>query len=140
MDPKITYETIDKNRLARLPKYKLPPTYQLQRDPGNGCYGDPPGYPTYFTRSVYTQFGNTPPRSPQLMLLGRVVQAAHEDYETVVARLERLYLPLPIEHPRTRAWIQATYKHLQHCYRDPTDPKENQDLPRALLRTENLHR
>jgi hypothetical protein len=125
MNPKISYETIDIVRLRRLAHYNKPPTYELQSDPGNGCFLDPPGYPSYFTRSVYTQHGNNPWRGPQMVLLGRVVQTAREDHEKVSARLKRLYKPLPLDHPRTRAWVQELYKHLQHCYRDPADPKES---------------
>ena len=128
MNPKISYETIDQNRLARLPKYELPPTYQLQKDPGNGCFLDPPGYPSYFTRSVYTQYGNSPPRSAQMLLLGRVVQGPREDYEKVAARLKRLYLPLPIDHPRTRAWIEKLYGYFKNCYQDPAKGPKVADL------------
>jgi hypothetical protein len=48
------YSTINKDALNRLPIVKLPPTYRLQAGMGNGCFLDPPGYPTYFTQSVYT--------------------------------------------------------------------------------------
>lgn len=117
------YSTINIERLKRLRVYTLPPTYQLQRDCGNGCYGDPPGYPSYFTRSVYTQFGNSPPRSPQMVIRyeGRnyVVQDrdySHADYE---GELKALYLPLSLDHLRTRLWIIGTYRHLHNCYDDP---------------------
>lgn len=52
MKPSYDYNTIDKDKLARLPLYHKPSTYRLQSNPGNGCYLDPPGYPTYFTRAA----------------------------------------------------------------------------------------
>src|SRR5512139_2529311 len=59
------YDTIDTVRLTHLPQYKLPPTYQLNDGMGAGCAGDPPGYPPYFLRSVYTSHGNSPAKGPQ---------------------------------------------------------------------------
>jgi hypothetical protein len=46
--------TINRSRLESLPLAVLPPTYRLQAGCGNGCYLDPPGFPSYFTRHVYT--------------------------------------------------------------------------------------
>jgi len=125
------YSTINIARLRALPIYKLPPTYQLQDDPGNGCAGDPPGYPSYFTRSVYTQYGNYPPRGAQEVIANagtlRITRhgddwkkckgwdSEHAKYEE---RLRKLWKPLPLNHPRTRAWIAQLYKHFQHCYAD----------------------
>jgi len=111
--------TIDAGKLARLPLFVCPPSYHLQRDTGNGCAGDPPGYPTYFTRSVYTGRGNTPARGATLVILGRVVKTAEEDDETSRKRLAGLWKPLPLEHPRTRAWILSTFAHHRNCYHVP---------------------
>jgi len=114
-----------------LPIYKLPPTYHLQDDPGNGCAFDPPGYPSYFTRSVYTQYGNTPPRGAQevIAFAGSLRITRHSDdwkkckgwdseHAKYEERLRKLWKPLPLDHPRTRAWIAQLYKHFQHCYAD----------------------
>ena len=127
MKPSYDYSTIDTDRLARLPLYKKPPTYDLQRDPGNGCYLDPPGYPTYFTRSVYTQHGNSPARGPQLILLGRVVDPGTGGFD-LADRLKKLYKPLPIDHPRVVAWITALYRYFHNCYRNPCAGGENEML------------
>jgi hypothetical protein len=127
---KPTYETINMVALKRLPVLKLAPTYYLQKDPGNGCAGDPPGYPTYFTRSVYTQYGNSPGRGPQLVLLGHVVTHSNDwrksdNWETYQARkdtlMRKLWKPLPIDHPRTRAWILDTYRNHHNCYKGPEE-------------------
>lgn len=118
--------TIDQEKLAAYPIYKEPPTYHLQREPGNGCSGDPPGFPTYFTQSVYTPNGNIPPRGPVLVLLGRALprdfgQAKSGERYTVAWQraYKELWRALPLDHPRTRAWILSHYKHSAHCYRDP---------------------
>lgn len=91
--------------------YRLPPTYHLGSQ-GCGCYGDPPGHPRYFTRSVYTQYGNNPPFDrPQYEYKGR--------YFTELEDVEKLYKPLALEHERTQAWIGDTFQHMAHCYHDP---------------------
>lgn len=112
-----SWETINFKVLKRLPVYILPPTYQLQPDMGNCCAGDPPGYPTYFTRSVYTKYGNTPHRGPQYVIAMHVVDAGYGDERDALMR--RLWLPLPLEHPRTQAWIADKFKHLHSCYLNP---------------------
>jgi hypothetical protein len=123
--------TLNMRRIRRLPLYRKPATYHLQQDPGNGCDGDPPGYPTYFTQSVFTQYGNKPPRGPQLVLLGHVVDDPRDwrtgdTWDTLQARkealLRKLYSPLPIEHPRVQAWITKLYKHSHSCYTDDSKP------------------
>lgn len=120
----IDYSTINREELLELPVYKMLPTYRLQDGSGNGCYGDPPGYPTYFTRDVYTQHGNAPSRGPQYVIGvrgddggWRAVDNKGSD-EDQKAKLRRLWLPLPIDHPRTRMWIQGTYQHMANCYSD----------------------
>lgn len=125
------WSTINLVQLRRLPVYRLPPTYKLQDDSGNGCAGDPPGFPTYFTRSVYTQYGNNPPRGYSLVITGpdtggcRGVEPANwagsweENRAKHDALMLRLWNKLPLDHPRTRAWIAATFSHHRHCYRVP---------------------
>jgi hypothetical protein len=119
--------TINEKVLAKLPIFKSPPTYRLQRDLGNGCAGDPPGYPSYFTQSVYTQSGNSPSRGEQMVIFGRVLEDSRdheqnkswdETYEKRKKLLRRLWKPLPFDHPRTQAWVSATFSHHNHCYQD----------------------
>lgn len=113
------YSTIDRDKLAKLPTYALPASYHLG-DEGNGCYLEPPGHPSYFTRSVYTGHGDYPSKGPIMLLLGHVVRKA--DDTTDVPPLADLYVPLPYEHPRVEAWERTLYRHLRHCY--PTeDPR-----------------
>lgn len=124
--------TIDLHKLKMLPAVKLPPTYRLQEDMGNGCSLDPPGYPTYFTRAVYTAHGNGPNKGCQMIIkddqgLNRCVESTDdwegkknwdEYHDAVMERLRKLWKPLPLDHPRTRAWIKAVYAHLNKCYHD----------------------
>ena len=99
------FSTLNVAKLKKLDQYKLPPSYQLQDGSGNGCAGDPPGYPTYFTRNVYTKFGNDPPHGrPSMVITFERVHyvVGNGDYDAQSALLHRLWSPLPIDHPRTR--------------------------------------
>ena len=131
--------TLDVAALSKLPLLgELPSGYHLQRDPGNGCYGDPPGYPTYFTRSVYTPNGNNPGRGPTTVIDSpdgpRVVATAETEWlkgdtwDTAHARraalLRGLYAPLPFDHARVQAWVSAVHHHMQHCYKDDAGAAE----------------
>jgi len=113
-------ETINFDKLRKLKTYVKPPTYHLQKDPGNGCYLDPPGYPTYFTRAIYTQHGNHG-RGPKMVLFGVVVDDGKISYENLRRRLEELYVPLPFEHPRVQCWIKALFTYFKNCYLHPTE-------------------
>lgn len=120
------YSTLNLTRLRRLKTYVLPATYRLQQGSGNACAGDPPGFPTYFTRSVYTQYGNSPPHGrPQTVIVFEGVNYVVDDgkwnsWEEFEGKREKLFLelwnPLPLDHERTRLWILGTYKHHNHCY------------------------
>jgi hypothetical protein len=121
-------ETINQKALARLAPVKLPPTYHVDRSMGSGCAGDPPGFPSYYIQHVYTQFGNAPRKGVQSVILGRVLEHSKDwdgckDWDQYRAKIDKrmrgLWAPLPIDHPRTRAWIAATIKHHAHCYQSP---------------------
>lgn len=122
--------TINEKRLAMLKIYEKPPTYHLQREPGNGCFLDPPGYPTYYTQSVYTQHGNSPRKGAETIIFGRVVHHSSDwngvkDWNEMHARrserLRRLWVALPIDHPRTKAWMGALFRHFRSCYKSLTE-------------------
>ena len=68
--------TIDQQRLEELPLYKPPPSYRLG-SMGNGCAGDPPGYPSYFTRCVLSN-------QPAGTGAGRAAIATPENHSAVV--------------------------------------------------------
>ena len=122
----MSFETINLDVLQSLPVYRLPPTYTLQREPGNGCCGDPPGYPSYFTQNVYTRRGDSPPKgcSQVIVYQGVCYQVDTTNYATTwdkhvktrEALFHKLWLPLPLEHPRVQAWIDDTFIHLHNCY------------------------
>ena len=118
---KLDTTTIDTEELARRCKvYNLPPTYRLQAAPGgNGCFLDPPGYPTYFTRCVYTRHGNSPTRGPDMLLFGRALPEYTVGGETRKALWRAIYRPLPIDHPRVVEWMGNLFRHLADCYRIP---------------------
>lgn len=131
-----SYETLNLEILRKLNPHTLPPYFKYQNGMGGGCFGDPPGFPTYFTREVYTSYGNSPqtgaerviqdPETGVHYVVSRVEWQDGETWEKRTARQDaltlRLWSRLPIDHPRTIAWIENTYRHFRHCY-------VNDDLP-----------
>ena len=125
---KLDYSTFDLEVLRKRPTYTLPPSYHLQEGCGNGCYLDPPGFPTYFTRSVYTRHGYSPQKGPEQVIAHEgalyVTQVADwrpgDTWETRSAEydalMRRLWKPLAIDHPRVVAWVRGCYMHFAHCY------------------------
>jgi len=124
------FSTINLDALRSLPTYVVPDSYSVQHEPGNGCAGDPPGFPSYFTRSVYTKHGNNPRKGAELVIrhegtlyvIERAEWTRGDTWEQRMARrnelLLRLWKPLPYEHARVQCWIRETYRHHAHCYRD----------------------
>jgi hypothetical protein len=114
------YSTINLDELRRLPTYTLPAGYSLQEGSGNGCSGDAPGYPTYFTRSVYTAEGNNPWKGPQMVItfegVNYVVDDGKISHEKLMVMLHRLWVPLPVNHTRTQCWMLSVYNHQKNCY------------------------
>lgn len=135
MKPTLDFSTINITALQRLKTYTMPPTYRLQDGSGNGCSGDAPGFPAYFTRSVYTQNGNNPRKGPEEVIIYNgvlyVTKSSDDwrggDWDAVnaryQARLMAIWNPLPIDSPRVRAWIESTYRHFKHCYADVERPE-----------------
>ncbi len=57
-----------------------------------------------------------------------------DDYSKLrEALFERLWRPLPLDHPRTVAWIQATFKHHRHCYQVPELRAQGKNWSDAML-------
>ena len=126
------YSTINLDVLRKLRVHKCPPTYEYSHHKGAACAGDPPGYPTYFTQAVYTQYGNSPKGgSPSTVLAipgeePRVVDSnvwqANDTWDKQIARknalMKRLWNKLPLDHPRVQLWIKSTYRHHNHCFMD----------------------
>ena len=136
MKSKLDFSTINIEALKRLKVYTLPPTYRLQDGSGSGCSGDAPGFPSYFTRSIYTRHGNNPRKGAEEVILHEgkmyVTKSSDDwrkgdDWDAVYARyqerLMRLWVAPPIDSPRVRAWIESTYRHFNHCYVDVERPK-----------------
>lgn len=137
------WSTINLAELRKLPTCQLPTTYHLQADAGNGCAGDPPGFPTYFTRSVYTADGNNPHRGASMVIAHDgnlyVIEKSEwaETWEEHKAKQDslmlRLWKPLPLDHPRTQAWIRATFAHHRHCYQVPELRAQGKNWSDAML-------
>lgn len=120
------FSTINIAALMRRPVAKLAPTYNIGRQMGAGCFGDPPGYPTYFLQHVYTSHGNSPNKGAQTVIVYKgvpyVVQHSddykRQDSSERFAKLMRsLWAPLPEDHERTRHWMASVYKHQGEGYR-----------------------
>ena len=124
---KYDMSTINRGKLELLRKNIMLPSYQLQRDLGNCCFLDPPGYPSYFTQSIYNKHGNEPSRGATKVLSGKVIESRDDWDENLTWNgvstkrsklLRSLWIPLPIDHPRTKEWTQEVYSHLRNCYHD----------------------
>jgi hypothetical protein len=89
--------------------------YRLSDHAGAGCAMCPPDHPRYYVRSVYTVGGNSfnYENAPQYFLEGK-------GWFTELEDVDKFFKPLPLEHPRTRAWIKHLYSHMAHCYADET--------------------
>ncbi len=116
------FSTISMDVLTQLDRYILPRTYHLG-DPGLCCFLKPPGHPSYFLRVVYTQRGRVPRNSRASVVIKApdgelyiIAPGGARDWESLERFLSRLWVPLPLEHPRTKAWIEAVYSY----YRDST--------------------
>jgi hypothetical protein len=126
---KFDYSTIKLDMLRALPRYQVPKGNHLQQDPGNGCMLDAPGYPTYFTRSVYNAAGNDLKHGPYLVITDP--DDAEKHYVVDNINIRALWLPLPLDHPRIKLWEQACYMHWQRCYHDPNG--EGEGKPDTLI-------
>lgn len=135
----IDYSTLNERVIKTLTPYVKPDSYTISSHMGSACAGDPPGYPSYFVRSVYTRFGNSPSKgtSEVIEYKGKlyalpdywVGSKSWDDYKAKQDRLyKRLYKPLPEDHPRVIAWINATYTHLKNCYYDASAEKREDQL------------
>ncbi len=138
----ISYDTLNLTALKRLPVHRLPSSYYYSSGMGSGCAGDPPGYPSYFLNHVYTRNGNTPRRGAEAVICYEGVayivfsssdwdgcQTWEQLCQKHEARLRRLWRPLPLEHPRTQAWINDTRRHHKNCYQNLMVPGDwNQRL------------
>lgn len=126
------YTTID---FARL-KYpiELNMHWHLSNSMGSGCYGDPPGYPSYFIQHIYNHLGNTPNGAPDQGVIhspyNGELYAVPDEREPF---LRSIWLPLPIDHPRTRLWIHHAYAHSQHCYGDPAQGDKQRHVDRCII-------
>ncbi len=114
------WSTLD---LSGLKEYTLPASFHLSEDMGSCCFGHPPGYPTYFLRSVYTRSGNDPRQGPQYVFTppgGRMFAAPERDWNKKGDDpYRKLWKPLPLSHERVQEWIKATFSHHRHCYQVP---------------------
>lgn len=119
----IDWSTINLTALIKRPLWEPYKNTYAADQMGQGCYMDPPGYPSYFLRSVYHN-GNSPGRGAVTIIRGpegegdRVILTADEDHDKIAPRLRKLWAPLPLDHERTRLWVLSVYMHLKHCYRD----------------------
>lgn len=125
------WDTVNTAELAQLDRWKCPPHLHLSSHAGSGCAFDPPGYPTYFLRQVYTEEGNNPTSGPQQVIahpvLGlrvvldswRGVTTWEQSYSNSCRLMLRLWARLPLGHVRTRGWLRMVFVHWKHCYREP---------------------
>lgn len=131
------FSTINLALLKKLPRYTLLAGHTLQKSSGNGCFLDAPGYPTYFTRSVYDRHGNNPYSGAQMVIefegVLYVVQGEEDSHEKMQALLRRLWIQLPVDHPRVQLWREAVYQHMANCYTDEQQIAEPFEYGRSAI-------
>lgn len=143
---KADWSTINLDELRKLPVFDyVKHGYHLQDDSGNGCAGDPPGYPSYFTQAVYNSQGNNPASGFNYVIvhdgkaygIDPIKWQAGETWEkrqeSQKELFRRLWKPLPIDHPRTQAWIIATFAHHKNCYQVPELRAQGKNWSDAML-------
>jgi hypothetical protein len=108
--------TLDLKKIKSLPVLDLPAGYSVQKNPGSGCFLDPPGYPSYFIRAVYNKYGNEPANYDPYCFEVDGVRYGFSLEGKGPEFLESFWLALPPNHPRVHAWFLAVYQHLVHCY------------------------
>jgi len=116
------YSTLNHDELMKLPAANIPPSYRLDRSMGSGCFGDPPGYPTYFIQNVSTQAGNSPGRDgvTTAVIRGRAISSVGNYLDDRAPLMDLLWKPLPLEHPRVQAWIRSRFSHHRTHYLHPS--------------------
>lgn len=139
------WSTINLETLRALPNVELTCGDRLSNSAGNDCAGDPPGYPSYFTQSVYSASGNNPHGDWEMVIrLDGICYGIQPDkwpegiksWEDFTASKDKLFesiwQPLPLKHPRTQAWLRATFSHHRHCYHLP-EHRERNDWQKHML-------
>lgn len=141
------HSTLNLVEIARLPVAQIRQRHYIDQSVGSACFGDPPGYPSYFVSHVYTQGGNEPRAAGHPTDVLRLDYCDVEDKQFRVLRtiegpwddafgalLRSLYLPLPLDHERVQAWIIDKFRHHKHHYVHPSKTDKNcQDRPASFF-------
>jgi len=131
----LSYETFNMDAFKALPAPRIKAGYAVEKDSmGSCCFLDPPGYPSYFLRQVYSKHGNPPSdgTTEVLALPGVGVKETQRgevyDQDAHKATLRKLYKPLSIEHPRVQAWIRYVFGYFASMYEAEDGNVEVSDL------------
>lgn len=134
------YSTLRLDRLHSLPVYTG--KCRASTHMGSGCFLDPPGFPSYFLQHLYNTHGYTPVNVPQAVIYSpqgnpHIVLPSDrqtwgtpgmtwEKCQTQRERaLRRLWVPMPLEHPRTQAWISTLFGYFRNCWIDQAKGSRN---------------
>jgi len=142
----INYETINIYKLKQLDTYKLPKTYELQDiliSAHRGIIHVPPGYPDFFIQKIHPESGGevrkgSPNRvisyGGHLYVVGTNLgyDLSYFKREEVKAKnviaLRDIYKSLPIDHPRTVAWLHHLYSNYRSKYFIPGNNIETKEV------------
>ena len=122
------YSTLNLEALQKRPEYTG--KARISDSMGVGCHLDPPGYPSYFLQNLWAANGDYSSRGAYQVIVEpdgtpRTIFTQEDDsYKKEVheAKLRRLWSPLPIDHPRTDAWMRHIYGYFGRMYVDPSIP------------------
>lgn len=131
------YSTLNVDELIKLPTFSSMGNRESDRVSeamGSGCFLNPPGYPSYFIQNIYNKSGNTPHHGAEEIIYhpeaGTRVIKLVDDNRNWDARtrahdelMRKLWVPLPLDHPRTQAWIISICGYFNGTWLNPEVPE-----------------
>jgi len=120
----IDYSTLNVEELRALPEATLAAGAHYSDSRGSGCAFDPPGYPSHYLQNVYNAHGNNVSRGSETVIFHpdvgyREISNARGPYPRDLAPLlRRLWVPLPMSHPRVQGWFAHTAGYLRGTDKD----------------------
>lgn len=122
----IDYSTLNVAELLKLPVAVIAPGCHVSDSRGQGCFMNPPGYPTHFLQSVYTARGNNPSRGSDQVIFHpetgyREVQGASGPWlgaDAHKALMRSLWVPLPCDSERVQGWLAHAAGYFRNTEQD----------------------
>lgn len=124
MPAEIDYSTLNVSVLMELPEAVIALGGHVSESRGQGCFMDPPGYPSHFLQSVYTAKGDNPRKGSETVIFHpetgyrEVSNAAVYMPSNWKPLCRRLWVPLPFESERVQGWLADAAGYLRSTEKD----------------------